>query len=80
MSSDHNAVFLETDMSKEKKKHTHKTNMKNLKLSPHRWEKSEDLKIACTSWQETVQNIATTAGNMWMLHAVQERTRSCKTC
>ena len=29
MSTDHEAVFLETDMSKEKKKHTNKTKIKN---------------------------------------------------
>ena len=62
MSTDHKAVFLGTDMSKEEKKHTNKTNIKNWKVSPQWKGKSEDLKIERTGWQETVEKMATTAG------------------
>ena len=80
MSTDHVVVFLETDMSKEVKKHTNKTHIKHWNPSPQSVKKrrSEDRldKMARNSGKCLQQQ----QKKMWMLHAIQEKTRSCRTC
>ena len=57
MSTDHKAVFVETDRSNESKKQANKQ-----KPSAQWWEKSEDLKMDWKIWQDTVEQIARTGG------------------
>ena len=82
MSTDHKAVFLETDMSKEGKEHTNKTSIKRWKPSPQWVKKREDLKMDWTRWQDTVEEIKSQhqQWEMWTLHAKQRNIRSYKTC
>ena len=58
ISTDHKAVFLETDMSKKGKEHTNKISIKHWKPSPQ-WVKKKrvDLKMDWTRWQNTVEGI-----------------------
>ena len=82
MSTDHKAVFLETDMSKEGKEHTNKTSIKRWKPSPQWVKKREDLKMGWTRWARHSRGNKSQQQQweMWTLHAKQRNIRSYKTC